>query len=121
MARVYERAAYEAALIAGNMPEMDEGAEKVLAAVRELAAEHREILEAVRAGDPAAFQRALDQAGAVARWHPVDTTATLRRHLQAWAETLARTLTAAAIDTPVAATDAETLRQRLALGDGVPC
>ena len=42
MARVYERAAYEAALIAGNMPEMDEGAEKVLAAVRELAAEHRD-------------------------------------------------------------------------------
>ena len=37
MARVYERAAYEAALIAGNMPEMDEGAEEVLAAVRELA------------------------------------------------------------------------------------
>jgi exodeoxyribonuclease V alpha subunit len=73
------------------------------------------ILAAVRAGDPAAFQRALDQAGAVARWHPVDTTATLRRHLQAWAETLARTLTAAAIDTPVAAIDAETLRQRLAL------
>lgn len=42
MARVYERAAYEAALIAGNMPEMDEGAEKVLAAVRELATEHRD-------------------------------------------------------------------------------
>ena len=42
MARVYERAAYEAALIAGNMPEMDEGAEEVLAAVRELAAEHRD-------------------------------------------------------------------------------
>ena len=46
MARVYERAAYEAALIAGNMPEMDEGAEKVLAAVRELAAEHRDELVA---------------------------------------------------------------------------
>lgn len=42
MARVYERAAYEAALIAGNMPEMDEGAEKVLAAVRELAAGRRD-------------------------------------------------------------------------------
>ena len=42
MARVYERAAYEAALIAGNMPEMDEGAEEVLAAVRELATEHRD-------------------------------------------------------------------------------
>lgn len=42
MARVYERAAYEAALIAGNMPEMDEGAEKVLAAVRELAADHHD-------------------------------------------------------------------------------
>ena len=41
MARVYERAAYEAALIAGNMPEMDEGAEEVLAAVRELAVELR--------------------------------------------------------------------------------
>lgn len=42
MARVYDRAAYEAALIAGNMPEMDAGAEKVLAAVRENATEHHD-------------------------------------------------------------------------------
>lgn len=77
--------------------------------------------EAVRAGDVAAFEDALVDAGkqVVATGHPgasiheVADAGQLRQRLRAWADGLRRALGAADITQPVAATDQEALAGRL--------